>query len=48
MHADVDEISFAINRILSGKVNFDFSDVEEYLDDFTIPRMVDKYLSFIK
>lgn len=48
VHADVDEISFAINRILSGKVNFDFSDVEEYLDDFTIPRMVDKYLSFIK
>lgn len=42
---DADEIGKAIDRILSGEVRFDFSDTEEYLSHFSIPMMVEKYIS---
>lgn len=45
---DADEIGTAIDRILYGERVFDFSDTEEYLDHFTIPRMVEKYISLAK
>lgn len=46
--ANADEIRKAIDRILSGDAEFDFSDTREYLSSFTVPRMVDNYISLIK
>lgn len=45
---DTDEIRKAIDRVLSGETDFDFSDTEEYLRRFTIPQMVENYLSQVK
>lgn len=45
---DADEIKKAIDRILSGEVSFDFSDTAEYLSHFSIPQMVEKYISLVR
>lgn len=43
-----DEIRKAIDLILNGEINFDFSDTTEYLDHFSISQMVEKYISLAK
>lgn len=45
---DAEEIKKAIDRILNGEISFNFSDTEEYLSHFTIPLMVEKYISLAR
>lgn len=45
---DAEEIRKAIDRILSGEVSFDFFDTAEYLGHFSIPQMVEKYISLAR
>lgn len=45
---NAEEIKKAIDQILSGEVNFDFSDAAEYLGHFSIPQMVEKYISLAR
>lgn len=43
--ADAGRLRDAIDDVIAGKYVFDFSDTAEYLKQFTVERMVDKYLS---
>lgn len=44
--ADAGRLRDAIDDVMAGKYDFDFSEAAEYLKQFTVERMVDKYLSF--